>query len=397
MVMIFIIKLKERMRGMTKMKKNYIVSVILLTMLTVLVLAGCGANNAGNDKTNASSPSPEASPTTTEAAGGSNDISKNNGKEQVVNVFTARHYDVDSQLFDAFTKETGIKVNEIKGTAEELVERLKREGESSEADLFITVDGGVLNYAKQNDVLQPIQSTTVDSNVPAELRDNENNWVGIATRARVIVYAKDRVKPEQLSTYEDLASAAWKGKVLARSSASLYNQSLLASFIELNGEQKAEEWAKGIVANFARDPEGGDRDQAKAVVAGLGDVAIMNTYYVGQMLNSKDAEEVKVAEKIGVFFPNQETTGTHLNISGVGLTKHAKNKDNAVKLIEFMTGKDGQTLLTQGSFEFPVNAAAEKPELLKGWGDFKTQKLDFSKLGDHNKKAVELLAKVGWK
>ncbi|MGO4696750.1 Fe(3+) ABC transporter substrate-binding protein [Paenibacillus sp. 2TAB26] len=379
------------------MKKNYIVSVVLLTMLTVLVLAGCGANNAGNDKTNASSPSPEASPVTTEAAGGSNDTSKNNNKEQVVNVFTARHYDVDSQLFDAFTKETGIKVNEIKGTAEELVERLKREGESSEADLFITVDGGVLNYAKQNEVLQPIQSTTVDSNVPAELRDNENNWVGIATRARVIVYAKDRVKPEQLSTYEDLANAAWKGKVLARSSASLYNQSLLASFIELNGEQKAEEWAKGIVANFARDPEGGDRDQAKAVVAGLGDVAIMNTYYVGQMLNSKDTEEVKVAEKIGVFFPNQETTGTHLNISGVGLTKHAKNKDNAVKLIEFMTGKDGQTLLTQGSFEFPVNAAAEKPELLKGWGDFKTQKLDFSKLGDHNKKAVELLAKAGWK
>lgn len=397
MVMIFIIKLKVGTRGMTKMKKNYIVSVVLLTMLTVLVLAGCGANNAGNDKTNASSPSPEASPATTEAAGGSNDTSKNNGKEQVVNVFTARHYDVDSQLFDAFTKETGIKVNEIKGTAEELVERLKREGESSEADLFITVDGGVLNYAKQNEVLQPIQSTTVDSNVPAELRDNENNWVGIATRARVIVYAKDRVKPEQLSTYEDLANAAWKGKVLARSSASLYNQSLLASFIELNGEQKAEEWAKGIVANFARDPEGGDRDQAKAVVAGLGDVAIMNTYYVGQMLNSKDTEEVKVAEKIGVFFPNQETTGTHLNISGVGLTKHAKNKDNAVKLIEFMTGKDGQTLLTQGSFEFPVNAAAEKPELLKGWGDFKTQKLDFSKLGDHNKKAVELLAKAGWK
>ncbi|WP_054024022.1 Fe(3+) ABC transporter substrate-binding protein [Bacillus sp. FJAT-28004] len=379
------------------MKKNYIVSVVLLTMLTVLVLAGCGATNAGNDKTNGSSPSPEASPATTDAAGESNNAAKDNNKDQVVNVFTARHYDIDSQLFDAFTKETGIKVNEIKGTAEELVERLKREGESSEADLFITVDGGVLNYAKQNDVLQSIQSTTVDSNVPAEWRDNDNNWVGIATRARVIVYAKDRVKPEQLSTYEDLAGDKWKGKVLVRSSSSLYNQSLLASFIELNGEQKAEEWAKGLVANFARDPEGGDRDQAKAIVAGLGDVAIMNTYYVGQMLNSKDAEEVKVAEQIGVFFPNQDTTGAHLNISGVGLTKHAKNKDNAVKLIEYMTGKDGQTLLTQGSFEFPVNASADKPELLKGWGDFKTQKLDFTKLGEHNKKAVELLAKVGWK
>jgi iron(III) transport system substrate-binding protein len=382
---------------MTKMKKNYIVSVVLLTMLTVLVLAGCGATNAGNDKTNGSSPSPEASPATTDAAGESNNAAKDNNKDQVVNVFTARHYDIDSQLFDAFTKETGIKVNEIKGTAEELVERLKREGESSEADLFITVDGGVLNYARQNDVLQPIKSTTVDSNVPAEWRDNDNNWVGIATRARVIVYAKDRVKPEQLSTYEDLASDKWKGKVLVRSSSSLYNQSLLASFIELNGEQKAEEWAKGLVASFARDPEGGDRDQAKAIVAGLGDVAIMNTYYVGQMLNSKDAEEVKVAEQIGVFFPNQDTTGAHLNISGVGLTKHAKNKDNAVKLIEYMTSKDGQSRLTQGSFEFPVNAAADKPELLKGWGDFKTQKLDFTKLGEHNKKAVELLAKVGWK
>ncbi|WP_139991528.1 Fe(3+) ABC transporter substrate-binding protein [Paenibacillus paridis] len=379
------------------MKKKNLAGIIMLTMLTVLVLAGCGANNAGNNKTAASSPSPEASEQAANSEGNKNDTVKDNGKDQIVNVFTARHYDVDSQLFDAFTKETGIKVNEIKGTAEELVERLKREGESSEADLFITVDGGVLNYAKQNDVLQPIQSAAVDSNVPTEWRDSDNNWVGIATRARVIVYAKDRVKPEQLSTYEDLASDAWKGKVLARSSSSLYNQSLLASFIELNGEAAAEAWAKGIVTNFARNPEGGDRDQAKAIVAGIGDVAIMNTYYVGQMLHSKDAEEVKVAEQIGVFFPNQDTTGAHLNISGVGLTKHAKNKDNAIKLIEYMTGKDGQTLLTQGSFEFPVNAAADKPELLKGWGDFKTQQLNFSKLGDHNKKAVELLAKVGWK
>ncbi|CAM4349508.1 Fe(3+) ABC transporter substrate-binding protein [Paenibacillus alkaliterrae] len=374
------------------MTKKYIVGIVLLTMMTVLVLAGCGANNVGNDKGNATTPAPAA-----DAAEETADTAQDTGKNQAVNVFTARHYDVDSQLFDAFTKETGIKVNEIKGTAEELVERLKREGESSEADLFVTVDGGVLNYAKQNDVLQPIQSATVDSNVPAEWRDKDNSWVGIATRARVIVYAKDRVKPEQLSTYEDLASDKWKGKVLARSSSSLYNQSLVASFIELNGEQQAEEWAKGVVSNFAREPEGGDRDQAKAIVAGTGDVAIMNTYYVGQMLNSKDAEEVKVAEKIGVFFPNQDTTGTHLNISGVGLTKHAKNKDNAIKLIEYMTGQAGQTLLTQGSFEFPVNEAADIPELLKGWGTFKTQQLDYAKLGEHNKIAVELLNKAGWK
>ncbi|MFD0713870.1 Fe(3+) ABC transporter substrate-binding protein [Paenibacillus sp. GCM10027626] len=365
------------------MKKRKIISMMLVMMMASALIAGCGstAKNGGE-------------------AGNTGDKQQENAggnKDKVVNVFTARHYDVDAKVYEEFTKQTGIKVNEVKGTAEELVERLKREGESTEADLFVTVDGGVLNYAKQNEVLQPIESASVLQNVPEQWRDKDNNWVGMATRARVIVYAKDRVKPEQLSTYEDLATDKWKGKVLVRSSSSLYNQSLLASFIELNGEQQAEEWAKGMVSNFARDPEGGDRDQAKAIAAKVGDVAIMNTYYVGQMLNSKDAEEVKVAENIGIFFPNQDTTGTHLNISGVGLTKYAKNKDNALKLIEFITGKDGQTILTQGSFEFPVNEAADKPELLNTWGEFKTQQIDFAKLGELNKKATEILTKVGWK
>ncbi len=379
------------------MMKKYASSLIILTMMMGLILAGCGTQTSSN--TSGAGANTGKAPAAESNAGSTAETSSSNGASgsQMVNVYTARHYDVDSQLFDAFTQATGIKVNEIKGTAEELVERLKREGESSEADLFVTVDGGVLNYAKQNDVLQPIVSATVDTNVPAQLRDTEDYWVGFATRARVIVYAKDRVKPEQLSTYEDLATDKWKGKVLVRSSSSLYNQSLLASFIELNGQQAAEAWAKGMVANFARDPEGGDRDQAKAIAAGIGDVAIMNTYYVGQMLHSKDAEEVKVAEQLGVFFPNQETTGAHLNISGIGLTKHAKNKENAIKLIEFLTSAKTQTTLSQGSFEFPVNAAADKPELLKTWGEFKTQQLDFAKLGENNKLAVELLNKAGWK
>jgi len=371
------------------MNKKLSLFTLLLSLIMVTVLAGCGSNNNNAGESPQTSGSPQAS----ESA----KPSDNAGKGGVVNVFTARHYDVDSMLYDEFTKQTGIKVNEVKGTAEELVERLKREGESTEADLFVTVDGGVLNYAKTNDVLQPIVSDIVNQNVPEQWRDKDNNWVGMATRARVIVYAKDRVTPDQLSTYEDLASEKWKGKVLARSSSSLYNQSLLASFIELNGEQAAEQWAQGIVNNFARNPEGGDRDQAKAIAAKVGDVAIMNTYYVGQMLNSKDAEEVKVAEQIGVFFPNQDTTGTHLNISGIGLTKHAKNKENAIKLIEFITGKEGQSLLTQGSFEFPVNEAADKPELLNTWGTFKPQQIDFAKLGENNKKATEILNKVGWK
>lgn len=373
------------MRGRTEMRKKYFVGMIVLTLMMAIALAGCGAGNTGNQEAG-NAPAKEA-PASTEAP----------KKEQVVNIFTARHYDIDFQIFDEFEKRTGIKVNEIKGTAEELVERLKREGESSEADLFITVDGGVLNYAKQNGVLQPVQSDVVNANVPANLRDKDNNWIGYATRARVIVYAKDRVTPDQLSTYEDLTNEKWKGKVLVRSSSNLYNQSLLASLIELNGEEQAEQWAKGLVNNLAQKPDGGDRDQAKAIAAKVGDVAIMNTYYVGQMLHSKEAEEVKVAEQIGVFFPNQNTTGTHLNISGVGLTAHAKNKENAVKLIEYLTSKETQTTLAAGSFEFPVNVEAEKPALLKEWGEFKVQQLDFSKLGEHNKKAIEIMNKVNWK
>lgn len=356
------------------MKRKCLAGFAAFIIGASMVMAGCGSNNSHNSETN----------------GGS-------GDKDVVNVFTARHYDIDSAMFDAFEKKTGLIVNEIKGTAEELVERMKREGKSTEADLFITVDGGVLNYAKKSDVLQPIESEAILANVPEKLRDKDKQWVGLATRARVIVYAKDRVTPDQLSTYEALAEGRWRGKVLVRSSSSLYNQSLVASLIELNGEAETEQWAKGLVANFARDPEGGDRDQAKAIAAGTGDVAIMNTYYVGQMLHSKDAEEVKVGEGIGVYFPNQSTTGTHLNISGIGLAKHAKNKENAYKLIEFMTGKEGQEMLTNGSFEYPVNEAAELPALLKEWGEFKTQSLDFSKLDENNNKATELMNKAGWK
>ena len=208
---------------------------------------------------------------------------------------------------------------------------------------------------------------------------------------------KIRVQPEELSTYEDLTNEKWKGKLLVRSSTSLYNQSLLASFIELNGEEQAEQWAQGIVNNFARQPDGGDRDQAKAIAAGTGDVAIMNTYYVGLLANSEDPEEVKVADSIGVFFPNQETNGTHVNISGIGLTKHSKNKENAIKLIEYMTSVEAQEILSAKNYEFPVNPNAAKPELLESWGDFKMQELNFDTLGEHNKKAIEIFNKTGWK
>jgi iron(III) transport system substrate-binding protein len=362
------------------MKFTKFMKPLLASALLTIGLVGCGTNNAEEPKPKAGT---ETEPKTTES--------------QEVNVYTARHYEVDDELFKKFTDETGIKVNVVKGKEAELIERIKREGESSQADLFITVDGGVLANAKQNDILQPVNTDVINENVPEQFRDTDNNWIGMATRARVIAYAKDRVKPEDLSTYEDLATDKWAGKVLLRSSTSMYNQSLLASFIELNGEEKAEEWANGIVKNFARQPDGGDRDQAKAIAAGTGDVAIMNTYYVGLLANSADAEEVKVADNIGVFFPNQETTGTHVNISGIGLTKHSKNKDNAIKLIEYVTSVEAQEFLSANNYEFPVNPNAKKPELLESWGEFKMQELNFDTLGEHNKKAIEIFNKVGWK
>ncbi|WP_077212018.1 Fe(3+) ABC transporter substrate-binding protein [Bacillus dakarensis] len=351
--------------------------LIVGTALTI-TLAGCGSNQ-GDPKGDESA----AQPKTTE--------------NQEVNIYTARHYEADDELYKNFTEETGIKVNVVKGKAEELIERLKREGESTQADLFVTVDGGVLANAKQNDILQPVTSDVINENVPENLRDVDNQWVGLATRARIIAYSKDRVSPDELSTYEDLTSEKWNGKLLVRSSTSLYNQSLLASFIELNGEEQAQEWAEGIVNNFARQPDGGDRDQAAAIAAGTGDVAIMNTYYVGLLANSEDPEELKVADSIDVFFPNQETTGTHVNISGIGLTKHSKNKENAVKLIEYVTSVEAQELLSAANYEFPVNPEAAMPELLESWGDFKMQELNFDTLGEHNKKAIEIFNQTGWK
>lgn len=353
--------------------------ILSMVVLVGIVLAGCGSKQTGGKGSQATTV---------------NGVSKASG---VVNIYTARNYEADKLLFKSFEQETGIKVNLVEGTAEELVERLKREGTNSEADLFLTVDGGVLNKAKKEGVLQPLISKAVEQQVPASLRDKDQAWIGIATRARILVYANDRVKPEQLSTYEDLATDKWKGKLLIRSSTSLYNQSLLASIIELNGEEAASKWAKGVVANLARKPEGGDRDQVKAIAAGTGDVAIINTYYLGQMINSADAEEVKAAEKVRVFFPNQKTNGAHVNISGLGLTKASKNKENAIKLVEYLTSVPSQSLIASKNYEYPVNPKADKGKLLTSWGEFKAQAISFDKLGDNNKKAIELFAQAGWK
>lgn len=351
-------------------------SLFLITIAVMLVLAACG--------------------NTTKKESGADTGTKKSGNTEV-NLYTSRHYDVDNELYKKFEEETGIKVNVIKDEADVLIERIKREGSATKADLFLTADVGRLYRAKEEGLLQSVSSDKLSKQIPENLRDVDDMWVGLTKRARILVYNKDKVKPEELSTYEALTEDKWKNRVLVRSSESVYNQSLLASFIEINGEEKAKEWAQGIVNNFAQSPQGGDRDQAKAIASGIGDIAIMNSYYFGQMLNSTEPEEVKVAENLSVFFPNQETTGTHINISGAGVVKGSKNAENALKLLEFLTGEKAQSKFASANYEYPVNKNVEPSELLKSWGDFKEQDIPLSILGENNAKAIMIFNEVGWK
>jgi iron(III) transport system substrate-binding protein len=316
---------------------------------------------------------------------------------QEVNIYTHRHYEVDQQIFDRFEKETGIKVNVVKAGADELMVRLENEGEKSPADLLITVDAGRLVLAKMKGLLQPVESDILSAQIPAHLRDEEGYWFGQTIRARLLAYAKDRVKPEQLSTYEDLADPKWNEKILCRSSSNIYNQSLMASIIYHNGEEVSEKWAEGIVKNFAREPKGGDRDQVTAIAAGQGDVAIVNSYYIGKMFESEDAAEKDAVSKIGVFFPNQNGRGTHINISGAGVTKYSPNKENAVRLLEFMSSNEIQQIFAEANSEYPVNSAVASSQLLQSWGEFKADTIPLSVLGELNAKAVEIFDRAGWK
>nr|WP_299200803.1 Fe(3+) ABC transporter substrate-binding protein [uncultured Brumimicrobium sp.] len=316
---------------------------------------------------------------------------------QVVNVYTHRHYEPDQNIFKMFEEQTGIKVKVINASADELIQKMKMEGKQSPADVLITVDAGRLSRAKEQGLLQSIQSEVLENAIPSHLQDVDNQWFGLTRRARIIAYAKDRVKPEELSTYEDLVSERWKGKILVRSSSNIYNQSLMASIIANDGEEGAKKWAEGIVANMARSPKGSDRDQVKAVVAGEGDIAIVNSYYIGKMLNSPDAEEVATAQKIGIFFPNQEDRGTHINVSGAGVAKYAPNKENAIRFIEFLISEEAQTVFTNANFEYPILESVEPVEDIKVWGDFKEDNLELNKLGENNKKAVLIFDETGWK
>jgi len=315
-----------------------------------------------------------------------------------VNIYTHRHYPSDAILFKKFTQQTGIEVNVVQANADQIMKRLEEEGKYSPADLLLTVDVGRLSYAKEKGLLQPIESKFLGSVIPSNLRDSEGYWFGVTKRARILVYNIDMVDPKTLSTYEALTDASYKNSILVQSSSNIYNQSLLASIIAHKGREEAKVWAKGVKENFARRPTGSDRDQMRALAAGMAKVAIVNTYYVAQLINSKSFSDKAVAEMIGIYFPNQgkNERGAHINISGIGVTKYAKHKENAVKFIEFLASPEAQKVFTLQNYEYPANKNVAPSKLLVSWGKFKEDAIELSELGQYNAEAVKIFNEVGW-
>ncbi len=310
---------------------------------------------------------------------------------EVLNVYSSRHYDVDKQVYADFEKETGIKVNVVEGKGDELLERLTREKDKPEADLFLTVGAESIAPLMERGLSEGFSSAAVEKNIPARYRGE--GWMGITARARVIAYPLDRVDPSKITSYDDLTKPEWKGKVLVRSSSSSYNVALLSSFIQLNGADAAKAWAQGVVGNLARTPKGNDRDQAKAVVAGEGDLAVMNSYYFIRMMRSSDPAEADAARKIGLIFPKP----VHLNLSIAALVRGAGNKDNAVKFLEFLSGEHVQALYAEANGEFPLNPSVPLPEVQKSWGAFEPQELNYETLGKAKPEAAAIFDQVGWK
>jgi iron(III) transport system substrate-binding protein len=318
-----------------------------------------------------------------------------------VNVYSSRQEALIKPLLDKFTEQTGITVNLVTAKDDALLERLQREGVNSPADVLMTVDAGRLHRAKANGSTQAIESATLTAAIPETYRDPQGHWYGLSMRARPIMYVKGKVDPATLSTYEALADPAFKGKICIRSSSNVYNQSLAAAMIAANGAEATETWAKGMVANMARPPQGGDRDQIKAAAAGECDIAVANTYYLVGMLGSDDPAEVAAAEAMGVFWPNQDGQGdgrgVHVNVSGAAVTASAKNKEQAVKLIEFLASPESQKWYAESNGEYPVRSDAGTSAVLEGWGPFKADAVNLETLGELNPEALKLMDRAGWK
>lgn len=314
-----------------------------------------------------------------------------------VNLYSSRHYEADKKLYESFTASTGIKVNVVNAAAGQLIERLKSEGANSPADLLFTADVGNLWRAQTAGLFQPVRSPELEAVVPSSFRDAAGHWYGLTKRARVILYSKERVAPGALLSYEDLAAPKWKGRLLIRSSSNVYNQSLVASMIAADGVAATETWARGVVANLARPPRGGDRDQIRGVAAGEADIAVANTYYLAQMLADPNEVDRLAVAGLGVIFPNQNGRGAHVNISGAGVTRHAPHRDNAIKLLEFLVGAQAQRVLAEANFEYPIRAGVDTSATIVGFGAFKEDALDLGAIGENTTEAVKLMDRVGWK
>jgi iron(III) transport system substrate-binding protein len=320
------------------------------------------------------------------------------GVADEVNVYSYREENLIKPLLDQFSTQTGIKVNLLTGPAEGLFERLQAEGENTPADILITVDAGNLYLAKVAGLLQPADSGILDAAIPEYLRDPDNEWFGLSYRARVIMYNKTTVQPDAIGRYEDLVNEEWKGRLCLRSSSNIYNQSLLASMIATSGEAAAEEWARGMVANMARSPEGNDRSQIQGAAIGECDVTLANTYYLANLQASSNTDERASVEQIAVIFPNQNDRGTHINVSGAGITRHAKHRDHALKLLEFLVSDEAQRWYAESNHEYPVKEGIPVSETVKAWGfPFKADTLNLSLLGVHNATAVKIFDRAGWK
>ncbi|GAB5466561.1 MAG: Fe(3+) ABC transporter substrate-binding protein [Candidatus Kapaibacteriales bacterium] len=316
---------------------------------------------------------------------------------KVVNVYSHRSYDVDSELYAAFEEETGIKVNVISDKADMLIEKLKMDAQSSDADLLITVDAARLYRAVEEGLLDSVATETLLEQVPENLIGGNRQWYALTKRARVLAYNPANVKAEELETWESITEDRFKGRISVRSSDNVYNQSLLAAMIASKGEEWATEWAKAVKKNMWSEPKGNDLDQMKNVAAGDADVAIVNTYYYGLLASSEDEAEREVADKIKLAFPVIPGGGVHVNVSGVGLLKNSPNRENAIKLMEYLTGGNAQKIYSEDNYEYPANPNAVMSKMIASWPPFEEDATSLDSLGSYNKAAVKIFDVVGWK
>lgn len=317
-------------------------------------------------------------------------------EDQELNIYSSRHYQTDEALYDRFTELTGIRINRLEGKGDQLMERVRSEGVNSPADVLITVDAGRLWRAEEAGLFQPVQSAVLKERIPAHLRHPDGLWFGFSTRARLIFYNKGEIPEGAIETYEDLADPRWKGRVCIRSSGNVYNQSLLGALIAADGAADAEKWAEGVVRNFARNPTGGDTDQIRSVAAGECGLAVANSYYFARLMKSDKPEDKAVVERIGVVFPNQDGRGTHINVSGAGVLKHAPHPEAAVKFLEYLASEDAQHYFVDASNEYPAVDGVAVNSVLQALGPFKADPLNVSVLGENQPEAQRIFDRVGW-